>query len=67
MVDNGPARNARNAETLQEGGALIGDPFEISTLRREDFKMVKGKAVGDDVLQCNSAASSRSPRGHQCE
>ena len=40
--------------------------FEISTIRREDFDFIKdgsGKFV--DVLQCNNAASSRTPRGHQ--
>lgn len=63
--DNGPAREDLNARKLQDAGAVIGDPFEISTMRREDLAFHKAKSVGDDLLQCNNAPSSRTPRGHQ--
>ena len=34
-MDNGPARKNRIAENLQALGEEVGDPFEISTVRRE--------------------------------
>ena len=43
----------------------LGDPFEVSRLRREDYDFVQGKTLADDVLQCNNAPSSATPRGHQ--
>ena len=43
----------------------MGDMFEISTIRREDYAFHKGKSEYEDVLQCNNLPSSRTPRGHQ--
>lgn len=63
--DNGPAREDLNARKLQDAGSVIGDPFEISTMRREDLAFHRAKSAGDDLLQCNNAPSSRTPRGHQ--
>ena len=66
VMDNGPAKRENFAQNLQTTGDHYGDMFEISTVRREDFDFIKdqsGKFV--DVLQCNNAASSRTPRGHQ--
>ena len=34
-MDNGPARDKKVAQRLQELGEDVGDPFEISTVRRE--------------------------------
>lgn len=34
-------------------------------MRREDFDFHCGKSEYEDVLQCNNAPSSRTPRGHQ--
>jgi len=34
-MDNGPAREKKIAQQLQAVGEEIGDPFEISTVRRE--------------------------------
>jgi hypothetical protein len=34
-MDNGPARKNSVAQKLQAVGEDIGDPFEISTVRRE--------------------------------
>jgi len=34
-MDNGPARKNRIAQKLQALGEEVGDPFEISTVRRE--------------------------------
>lgn len=34
-LDNGPARTNLTSQKLQAAGEEIGDPFEISTVRRE--------------------------------
>lgn len=65
VMDNGPARNAGTSIKLQNAGEKIGDPFEISTIRREDLAFHRGKAHGDDVMQCSNLPSSRTARGHQ--
>ncbi|KAL3267842.1 hypothetical protein HHI36_006984 [Cryptolaemus montrouzieri] len=65
VMDNGPARREKHAEYLQGKGEDISEPFEISTIRKEDINFHKGRALGDDVLQCNNQPSSRTARGHQ--
>lgn len=65
VLDNGPARKAKHAESLNEKGEEISEPFEISTIRKEDLSFHKGQALGDDILQCNNLPSSRTARGHQ--
>ncbi|XP_067007765.2 putative aminopeptidase W07G4.4 [Anabrus simplex] len=65
IMDNGPAKAVKNAQNIQESGEHLGDMFEISTLRREDYKFHKGQSEGDDIHQCNNLPSSRTPRGHQ--
>lgn len=62
-MDNGAARGA--AEALGHCGDVWGDPIELSRLRREDFDFVKPRSKADDVLSCNNAPSSDTPRGHQ--
>jgi len=66
VMDNGPARNAGVAQTLQAAGEQSADMFEITTIRREDWDFNVDKS-GEfvSILQCNNAASSRTPRGHQ--
>ena len=64
-LDNGPARALGTAEALAAHGDRFGDPFEVSRLRREDFDFVRPRSQADDVLSCNNAASSATPRGHQ--
>lgn len=64
-MDNGPARRQKCAHALQEAGHAVGDPFEVSTLRRDDVAFVAPKTREYDVMQCNKQASSRTPRGHQ--
>tara|TARA_R110002072_G_scaffold269079_3_gene428214 strand:+ start:8402 stop:9973 length:1572 start_codon:yes stop_codon:yes gene_type:complete len=64
-LDNGPARRAGTSESLSAAGDTLGDPFEVSRLRREDYAFVAGKTKADDVLQCNNAPSSGTARGHQ--
>jgi len=65
-MDNGPARQSGVAVKLQEAGNKVADMFEISTIRRDDWDFNADKS-GEfvSILQCNNAASSRTPRGHQ--
>merc|ERR1711892_629062 len=65
IVPNGPYKAAGLHHKLQENGELIGDPFDVSSLRREDYQFHMGKDEQSDILQCNNAPSSRTPRGHQ--
>ncbi|XP_046667535.1 putative aminopeptidase W07G4.4 isoform X1 [Homalodisca vitripennis] len=64
-MNNGPAHKDQEARKLQESGEAVGDPVDISRLRREDFTFHKGKSEGDDVFQANNEPSTRTPRGHQ--
>lgn len=65
VMDNGPARKENFATKIQQAGEELGDMIELSTIRREDYNFIKSSADGEDLLQCNNAASSRTPRGHQ--
>lgn len=65
VMDNGPAMAAKHAYKLKEIGDSIGNPFEISTVRPEDFAFNEGKNHGEDCVQSNNLPSSRTPRGHQ--
>ena len=66
IMDNGPAKAAGTAMMVQKAGEKIGDMFEISTVRREDWDFIKDKS-GEfcSVLQCNNAPSCCTPRAHQ--
>lgn len=46
-------------------GDVLGDVFEVSRIRREDYEFHKGKSEYEDILQCNNLPSSATPRGHQ--
>ncbi len=65
VMDSGPAKKEQFALKLQAVGETFGDPFEVSTMRKEDYDFIRDKGEYVDVLQCNNAASSRTPRGHQ--
>lgn len=65
IVSNGPAKKSGVPQKLFDAGDMSGDPFEISTLRREDFEFHKGKSEYEDVIQSNSQPSSMTSRGHQ--
>eukprot|EP00057_Strongylocentrotus_purpuratus_P003119 XP_003725966.2 PREDICTED: putative aminopeptidase W07G4.4 [Strongylocentrotus purpuratus] len=65
IMDNGPAKKTDHARNMQRAGDLIADPFEISTIRREDYAFHKGKSEYEDVLQANNKPSTLTPRGHQ--
>ncbi|XP_034949850.1 putative aminopeptidase W07G4.4 [Chelonus insularis] len=65
VMDNAVARSVYNAEKLQASGELMGDPFEISRLRREDFKSHEASTEGDDIRQGANVLGSKLERGHQ--
>ncbi|KAL1498053.1 hypothetical protein ABEB36_008913 [Hypothenemus hampei] len=65
VVDNGPAYKVGHCRRLQEASEEIGDPFEISTLRKVDISSHRGVAEGDTVIQGQPKPSSQSQRGHQ--
>jgi leucyl aminopeptidase len=64
-LDNGPAFAIGQSVGLQKASLAWGDPFEVSTLRREDYAFIQPKNAAFDVLQCNLAPSSGTARGHQ--
>ena len=53
IVANGPYRKAKLDFKLAEMGELIGDQFDVSTLRREDYEFHMGKDEQSDILQVN--------------
>lgn len=65
ILDNGPAKKVQTSKTIQDAGDQSGDPFEISTIRREDYNFHKGKSEYEDVLQAGGRPSTMTDRGHQ--
>jgi leucyl aminopeptidase len=65
VIDNGPAYKTDHCRKLQKASEEIGDPFEISTLRKVDISSHRGVMEGDDVIQGASKPSTQSMRGHQ--
>lgn len=65
VMSNGPARSAKVPQSLFDSGDSMGDPYEISTTRREDFIAHTGPSEYEDILQANNAPSTMTSRGHQ--
>ncbi|KAK3743738.1 hypothetical protein RRG08_043470 [Elysia crispata] len=65
IMDNGPARQRKTAQEVQAAGDKCGDPFEISTIRREDYEFHTDTSDYAEVLQCNNKPSTMTNRGHQ--
>ncbi|XP_056275560.1 putative aminopeptidase W07G4.4 [Pseudoliparis swirei] len=65
IMDNGPAHRNGNAAQWQKAGEKLGDVFEVSSIRREDYDFHKGKSEYEDILQSNNLPSTMTPRGHQ--
>ncbi len=65
IMSNGPARHANIPQEFYLAGESTGDPFEISTIRREDFKAHTGPSEYEDILQANNLPSTMTSRGHQ--
>jgi len=64
-LDSSAAEEQGVARALAEAGERVGDCVELSRLRREDFDFVRPRSLADDLLSCNNAPSSATPRGHQ--
>jgi len=65
VMANGAAMDADWPRRMQAAGDRLGDPFEWSVIRRDDYEMIAPKTVGGPIPQCNSAPSVNTPRGHQ--
>lgn len=65
LIENGVSLKSRFGIQLQDISEQVGDPFERSRLRREDYEFVAAKSEAEDIVSCNSAPSSATPRGHQ--
>lgn len=50
-MDNGPARSLGTATLLAKVGDEWGDPVEVSTVRREDYALVKSNYPTEDIIQ----------------
>ena len=46
-------------------GDVLGDVFEVSRIRREDYEFHHGKSEYEEILQANNLPSTLTPRGHQ--
>lgn len=66
IMDNGPARQENFAHRIQQVGENYGDPFEVSTMRKDDFEFIKDKS-GEyvEIMQCHNASTTKNVRGHQ--
>lgn len=65
VMSNGPGRAAKIPQSLFDAGDSMGDPYEISTTRREDYKAHTGPSEYEDILQANNLPSTMTSRGHQ--
>lgn len=64
-VENTVAQKAHSAATLQTQATQWGEPFEVSTLRTEDFAKICDVSGAAEILSSNNAPSSITARGHQ--
>ena len=64
IMDNGPARQARHAEDLQQSSDTYGQPMEISRLHYEDYDFNNPDNEYADLRQGNTKPSVQTVRGH---
>lgn len=64
-VANSVAHQGGVAALIASLGDSVGEPFEVSRLRREDFDKIKDVSGASDILSSNNAPSSVTARGHQ--
>lgn len=62
-MDNGPARSLGIAKSLEYSGTALGEPFEVSLIRRDDFNCIE--SVGSNRYDVNQISKEKGPRGHQ--
>jgi leucyl aminopeptidase len=65
VMGNGAAVGEAWPLRLQAAGEGLADPFEWSTIRREDYEVIAPKSPGGGVQQCFKSPSVSTPRGHQ--
>ncbi|KAF8794560.1 putative aminopeptidase W07G4.4 like protein [Argiope bruennichi] len=63
IMENGAAARENVGRDLQNAGHAVGDMFEVSTIRREDYDFHKGKSEYEDLYRVIMLPSSRTPRG----
>ncbi|KAG2234932.1 hypothetical protein BDF21DRAFT_444238 [Thamnidium elegans] len=64
-LDNGFARKNKVSQRIYDAGHVLADPFEISTLRREDLECVRPGRSSEDIVSANDQPSTMTSRGHQ--
>lgn len=64
IMDNGPARQVRHAENLQESSDIYGQPMEISRLHSEDYDFNNADNEYADIRQGCTKPSVQTIRGH---
>ncbi|OBZ87341.1 putative aminopeptidase W07G4.4 [Choanephora cucurbitarum] len=64
-LDNGYARKNKVSKRIHDAGHLLADPFEISTMRREDIECVHPGRSSEDIVSANDQPSTMTNRGHQ--
>ena len=64
-MENSVASSQQCAVTLQQQATQWGEPFEVSTLRPEDFAKIRDVSGAAEILSSNNAPSSITARGHQ--
>ncbi|MBT1444702.1 leucyl aminopeptidase family protein [Shewanella sp. JM162201] len=64
-VTNAAAASLGLGATLAELGDRVGEPIEVSRLRREDFDKIRESSGAAAILSSNNAPSSVTARGHQ--
>ena len=65
IVPNSVALQNGFAHLLASKGELLGEPFEISRLRGEDFEFIDGRSTFCDYHSANNKPSTMTDRGHQ--
>lgn len=65
ILSNQAARKKNIDSELLKIGDEIADPYEISTIKREDFEFHSGISIYEDVMQANNLPSTMTARGHQ--
>ena len=64
-MSNGPAVSKSVDKDLSNAGTKIGDPYEISILRGDDYKKHTSTIPNQDILQIGAGGDSLSFRSHQ--
>lgn len=64
-LENAAARKVGVLAQLQAAGERMGEPFEFTRPRREDYLFCAPKSPAEDLVSANRFASVDTARGHQ--